>query len=132
MQRRISTADTIGIGRAKHALRLNVSVRNGGQFSPRAAEGRRIMELIEADGFPIKAECRGGCVCSNCHVKVSAPWRTLLPPPSEEEQERLERLPGSDERSRLACQLLMTSGLDGLEIELQPESLALQTYWVAG
>jgi len=92
----------------------------------------RIMELIEADGFPLKARCRGTCVCSNCHVKVAAPWRNLLPPPSEEEQARLSELPSADEWSRLACQLFMTKELDGLEIELQPDSLALQTYWVAG
>lgn len=90
------------------------------------------MELIEADGFPVKAACRGRCVCSSCHIKVSAPWRFLLPPPTEEEQDRLDDLPSADERSRLACQLRMTPELDGLEIELQPDSLALQTYWVAG
>lgn len=116
----------------KRPLRLNVSLRDGGQFSPRAIAGWRIVELIKADGFPIKAECRGGCVCSSCHVKISSPWRSLLPPPTEAERERLNRLPSADEYSRLACQLLMTPELDGLQIELQPESLALQTYWVAG
>lgn len=90
------------------------------------------MDLIKADGFPIKPECCCGGGCTNCHIKVSAPWRSLLPPPSSEERERLRLLPSADECSRLACQLLMTVDLDGLVIELQPESLAVQTYWVAG
>jgi 2Fe-2S ferredoxin len=29
-----------------------------------------------------------------------------------------------DERSRLCCQIIMTEALDGLEVELAPESLA--------
>jgi 2Fe-2S ferredoxin len=112
--------------------RLNVKLQNGAQFSPRAVTGCRIMALIQADGFPIKPACCDGSGCSSCHIKVSAPWRSLLPPPSKEERERLRRLPSADERSRLACQLLMTEDLEGLVIELQPESIATQTYWVAG
>jgi 2Fe-2S ferredoxin len=114
------------------ALRLTVTLQNGAQFSPRASAGYKIMDLIRSDGFALKSECRGDCVCSNCHIKIAAPWHALLPPPSDEEQARLDQLPGADERSRLACQLRMTPALDGLAVELQPESLALQTYWVAG
>ncbi len=132
MQQRVSAADARRSDACERVPRLNVRLQDGAQFSPRAVAGRRIMELIEADGFPIKPECCGGSGCSNCHIKVPAPWRSLLPPPSGEERERLRLLPGADERSRLACQLLMTADLDGLVIELQPESVAVQTYWVAG
>ncbi len=128
----VPASDVSRSGRPKQSLRLNVTLQNGAQFSPRAVAGYRIMDLIDADGFPIRSECRGRCVCSNCHIKVKAPWRSLLPPPSDEERESLRRLPNADERSRLACQLRMTTALDGLVIELQPESIATQTYWVAG
>jgi len=132
MQQRVLAADANQVGRAAPSLRLKVTLKNGAQFSPRARAGARIMDAIRADGFPIKGGCRGQCVCSNCHIKVSRPWRSLLPPPSEAEREALRDVAGADERSRLACQLLMTADLDGLAIELQPESIALQTYWVAG
>jgi ferredoxin len=39
----------------------------------------------------------------------------------------LEMLDGAfnvDERSRLCCQIIMSKELDGLEVELAPESLA--------
>jgi len=118
--------------KSSRRLRLHVRLENGAQFSPRAVEGHRIMDLINADGFPIKPDCCGGTGCSSCHIKVGAPWRALLPPPTEEERVRLRHLRNADERSRLACQLVMTAELDGLLIELQAESVAVQTYWVAG
>ena len=83
-------------------------------------------------GLPIKAECGGVCVCSTCHVRIPARWQELLPPPSAEELAKLDEIPGADDTSRLACQLMMTNELDGLEVEVQPDSLFAQTYWVAG
>lgn len=113
-------------------LKLNVSLTDGGHFEPPAASGYRVMELIRMFGLPIKAECGGACVCASCHVRIPARWRELLPEPSDEELAKLDEVPGADETSRLACQLVMTDELDGLEIEVQPDSLVPQTYWVAG
>jgi 2Fe-2S ferredoxin len=45
-------------------------------------------------------------------------------PPSAEELEMLDGAFQVDERSRLCCQIIMTPELDGLEVELAPESLA--------
>ena len=56
-------------------------------------------------------------------------WQRLLPPPSDEELAKLDEIPDADETSRLACQIMMTDDLDGLELELQPDSLMPQTYW---
>ena len=113
-------------------LRLNVSLTDGGRFEPQAAKGFRVMELIRMFGLPIKAECGGACVCATCHVRIPTRWHNRLPAPSEEELAKLDEVPGADETSRLACQLMMTDELDGLEIEVQPDSLVPQTYWVAG
>lgn len=113
-------------------LRLSVSLADGGRFEPVAAAGYRVMELIRMFGLPIKAECGGSCICATCHVRIPARWHNRLPAPSEEELAKLDEVPGADETSRLACQLVMTDELDGLEIEVQPDSLVPQTYWVAG
>jgi ferredoxin, 2Fe-2S len=113
-------------------LTLNVSVVDGGRFEPPAAAGFRVMELIRAFGFPIKAECGGSGVCATCHVRIPERWRALLPPPSDDELAKLDEIPTADEHSRLACQLVMTDDLDGLEVEVQPDSMVPQTYWVAG
>ncbi len=116
----------------EHFLKLHVRLTDGGYFQPEAASGYRIMELMRMYGLPIKAECGGACVCATCHVRVAQAWQHLLPPPSEEELAKLDEIPGADETSRLCCQLMMTDELDGLELELQPDSLVPQTNWVAG
>lgn len=113
-------------------LKLHVRLADGARFEPDAASGFRIMELMRAYGLPIKAECGGACVCATCHVRVPAKWLSLLPPPTTEELAKLDEIPDADETSRLACQLVMTEALDGLEVELQPDSLVPQTNWVAG
>ena len=83
------------------------------------------MEVIRDWGLPIKAECGGACACASCHVWFAEDWVDRLVPPSDEETERLDgAFSVDDRRSRLSCQLLMTPELDGLELELAPESIA--------
>ena len=113
-------------------LRLDVRLADGGRFQPEAAAGFRLMELIRAYGLPIKAECGGSGVCATCHVRIPMVWQSLLPPPSGEELAKLDEIPDADETSRLACQIVMTEEMDGMELEVQPDSLLPQTSWVAG
>ena len=113
-------------------LKLVVRLADGRHFEPEALPGFRIMELIRAFGLPIKAECGGAGVCATCHVRVPAPWRELLPPPTAGELDKLDEISGADDGSRLACQLVMSPELDALELEIQADSLTPQTYWAAG
>lgn len=113
-------------------LKLRVSLANGSRFEPPAASGYRVMELMRMFGLPIKAECGGAGVCATCHVRIPERWQHLLPPPSDEELAKLDEIPDADENSRLACQLIMTKEMDGLEVEVQADSLIPQTYWTAG
>jgi ferredoxin, 2Fe-2S len=135
MQQRVSTTAS-KLAPAAEAdgayLTLRVSLNDGSRFEAPAAVGFRIMELIRAYGFPLKAECGGAGVCATCHVRIPPEWRAHLPPPSGAELARLDEIVGSDEASRLACQLLMTEALDGLEVVVQPDSFEAQTSWVAG
>lgn len=128
MQQRASALEPVANDRL---LTLNIALTDGGRFTAPAATGFRVMELIRAYGFPIKAECGGSCVCSTCHVRIGDRWRDALPPPSDEELAKLDEIPRADEASRLACQLVMTDDLDGLEVEVQPDSLVAHN-WVAG
>lgn len=103
---------------------LRVSIRAAGEAGRlhQALAGLHLVELMRAHALPVKAECGGACVCATCHVRVPAAWQERLPPPSDEELAKLDEIPGADETSRLACQIVMTADLDGLEIELQPDS----------
>lgn len=114
-----NTADETGDA----TLKLDVRLTNGHRFQADAAIGFRVMELIRAHGVPIKAECGGAGVCATCHVRIPEAWRNVLPPPNDEEMARLDEIPGADECSRLSCQIVMAHELDGLELEIQPDSL---------
>jgi 2Fe-2S ferredoxin len=102
-------------------LKLHVRLVDGAHFQPEAAAGYRIMELMRAYGLPIKAECGG------------AAWRDVPRPHPrglaasaaaavDEELARLDEIPDADDRSRRPASS-MTDDLDGLEVELQPDSL---------
>lgn len=104
-------------------LTLYVRLADGRRYQPEAAPGFRVMELIRAHGLPMKAECGGAGVCATCHVRIPETWSGTLPPPSDDELAKLDEIPDADERSRLSCQIMMTADLDGLEIEIQSDSL---------
>jgi ferredoxin, 2Fe-2S len=103
---------------------ISVKMPDGSVHRLEALEGWRVMEVIRDWGLPIKAECGGACACATCHVWVGKDWTAKLPPASDEELEMLDGAFNVDDRSRLCCQIIMTEALDGLVIELAPESLA--------
>jgi 2Fe-2S ferredoxin len=103
---------------------IKVKMLDGTVHRLEALEGWRVMEVIRDWGLPIKAECGGACACATCHVWVGKDWVPKLPAASGEEMEMLDGAFNVDERSRLCCQIIMNETLDGLEVELAPESLA--------
>jgi 2Fe-2S ferredoxin len=103
---------------------VEVRMPDGTTHRLEALEGWRVMEVIRDWGVPIKAECGGACACATCHVWVADEWVAKLPPASDEELEMLDGAFNVDERSRLCCQIIMSPELDGLILELAPESLA--------
>jgi 2Fe-2S ferredoxin len=113
-------------------LSLRVTLQDGSRFEAPAAPGFNLMELLRMYGLPVKAECGGAGVCATCHVRIPPRWQRRLPAPSEEELAKLDEIPDADDTSRLACQIAMSERLHGLELEVAPESLVTQTYWVAG
>ena len=103
---------------------VQVRMPDGTVHRLEALEGWRVMEVIRDWGLPIKAECGGACACATCHVWVGDEWVAKLSPPSAEELEMLDGAFNVDKRSRLCCQIIMSPELDGLSLELAPESVA--------
>jgi len=106
---------------------ISVRLPDGSTHRLEALEGWRVMEVIRDWGLPIKAECGGACACATCHVWVADNWIDKLQSPTDEETEMLDGAFQVDSNSRLSCQLIMTPQLDGLVVELAPESLAEAT-----
>ena len=78
-----------------------------------------LMEVCKANELPVEGTCRGMALCASCqcYVESSHP----LPERSDDEEAMLAEAFHVKDTSRLGCQILMTSELDGLEIVLAPE-----------
>ncbi|MFV0625057.1 2Fe-2S iron-sulfur cluster-binding protein [Sphingomonas sp. ac-8] len=84
----------------------------------RGAAGDRLLDLAQAYGQPLEGTCDGQMACSTCHVIVAAEFADRLPPPSDEEEDMLDFAPGATRTSRLACQITLADGLDGLTVHI--------------
>ena len=100
---------------------LNVTDRNGVEHALEALAGWRVMEVIRDWGLEIRAECGGACACATCHVYVDPQWSGRLEPRSPDEEAMLDEAFDVTDNSRLACQILMSDALDGLQVTLAPQ-----------
>jgi 2Fe-2S ferredoxin len=79
------------------------------------AEGMTAMRAAVDNGIPgIDGDCGGQAACGTCHVFVDDAWLELTGPASGHELQMLEMADTCAASSRLACQLILSSGLDGL------------------
>jgi 2Fe-2S ferredoxin len=99
---------------------IYVTDQQGNQHIAEGMDGWRLMEVIRDHGLNIYAECGGSCACATCHVYVGDDWLGKLPPPTDEETDRLDDAMMVEDNSRLSCQILMDASLDGLSVTLAP------------
>lgn len=87
-----------------------------------AEAGMTLMEAARDNGVPgIVAQCGGMCACATCHVFIDAPFLALLEGPDDNEEPLLDFIDEREANSRLACQIRLTPGLDGMLVHT-PES----------
>lgn len=82
--------------------------------------GTSVMQAaVQNDVEGIVAECGGSCACATCHVYVDEAFALKLPPASDLEAELLT-VTAAERRSnsRLSCQLVVSSELDGLVVTI--------------
>ncbi|TJY58856.1 2Fe-2S iron-sulfur cluster binding domain-containing protein [Sinimarinibacterium sp. CAU 1509] len=88
---------------------------SGNEKTIEAENGTSLMQAAVDNIIPgIDGDCGGACACATCHVHVEASWLNRLPPKSDTERSMLDLAEGSDENSRLACQITVSDELDGL------------------
>ncbi|MEP6983248.1 MAG: 2Fe-2S iron-sulfur cluster-binding protein [Sphingomicrobium sp.] len=87
-----------------------------------AAPGQRLLDVAWAAGEPLEGACEGVMACSTCHVIVDAADFARLPPASEEEEDLLDLAAHATRTSRLACQIILTEGLQSLSVRVPPEA----------
>ncbi|SMD46423.1 ferredoxin, 2Fe-2S [Aquiflexum balticum DSM 16537] len=82
--------------------------------------GLSLMEILKAYEYPILATCGGMALCATCHVEVLE-GEDELGTASDAELDQLENLPEYFPTSRLACQVRISSILEGAIIKLRGE-----------
>ncbi|MHA4854854.1 2Fe-2S iron-sulfur cluster-binding protein [Rhodococcus sp. MSC1_016] len=86
--------------------------------------GTSLMRAAVTQGIAgIVGECGGQAMCATCHVYVREPYLDVLPPIGEDEDEMLDCTAAERDgtRSRLGCQIEMTTDLEDIEVDL-PDS----------
>ena len=73
------------------------------------AEGEILLERLLQDGVALAHECGGTLACASCRIIVREGLETLSPP-SEDEQDMLEKASCFEPGSRLACQAIGGGG----------------------
>jgi ferredoxin len=91
-----------------------------------AKAGDCLLEVAQNADMPLEGTCEGQMACSTCHVIVSKDWFDKLPPASEDEEDMLDLAAGVTRTSRLACQINLSTALDGLEVRIPGESHNMQ------
>lgn len=76
-----------------------------------------LMEVLKAAGFPVLAACGGIALCATCAVDILSGAQCLAPA-IDQELDMLDILPGTNEATRLACQLRLGPEMDGMVIRL--------------
>jgi 2Fe-2S ferredoxin len=90
---------------------------SGAEEEIEAAPGATLMSAaVRRHVAGIDAICGGSMVCGTCHVYVHPDWRDRLPPASAAEQDLLDCGLAVRPESRLACQIVVTSDLEGLVV----------------
>jgi 2Fe-2S ferredoxin len=71
-----------------------------------APEGKSICQTLLDNGIEIEHACEQSCACTTCHVIVREGYDSLEPP-SEKEDDLLDKAWGLEMTSRLSCQAKM-------------------------
>jgi len=88
---------------------------NGGTYDVSAPEGTALMRAACDHMVPgIVGECGGFLSCGTCHVKIDTRWIDKISPPGDDELAMLDCLTGTSSESRLGCQVVLDSSLNGL------------------
>jgi ferredoxin, 2Fe-2S len=99
--------------------RVTYVEQDGNKHEIELQDGVSAMRGAVDNGIPgIDGDCGGECACGTCHVYVDAAWFDRLDPASEEEASMLSFADAAQPNSRLACQIKMSSAIDGLIVGL--------------
>ena len=92
---------------------------NGTEHIVDIANGDTLMNGAINNAVPgIEGDCGGLCACATCHIYVESCWQSRCSDAEELEKNILDFAFEVNDQSRLACQITVSSELDGMTIHL--------------
>ena len=94
---------------------------DGKEQTVSATAGMNARDVAVNNSIPgIDGDCGGACACATCHVHVDPAWidRTGVVVEGSQEAELLQFADEVLPTSRLACQIKLSDGLDGLVLRI--------------
>ncbi len=86
------------------------------------AVGDSLLDVAHAHNIDIEGACESSMACSTCHLVVDEDDFKKLPAACEEEEDMLDLTHGLRPTSRLGCQIILTSELDGIRVHVPAET----------
>lgn len=103
-------------------MKVMVTDRGGATMAMDGRPGASILEIVQGGGSNDLPGICGGCKsCATCHIFIAPEWVGRLKPADEHERDLLESSAFNSDHSRLACQVVLASDLDGLALTIAPE-----------
>ena len=103
-------------------MKLIFVTTEGETVTAEGEPGESLLRAAQRAGMPLEGTCEGQMACSTCHVIVAAEWFDRLAEASDEEEDMLDLAAGVRRTSRLSCQIVLDEALEGLEVEIPPDS----------
>jgi 2Fe-2S ferredoxin len=104
-------------------IKLTVKTRDGASHMIESAPNLTLMEAIRKAGiYELVALCGGSCSCATCHVFVEGGPDEVRHPARADEDDLLDSSDHRTPASRLACQIKLNDALEGLVVQIAPES----------
>ncbi|XP_063982634.1 adrenodoxin-like protein 2, mitochondrial [Diachasmimorpha longicaudata] len=118
-----SASTTQPLQEKKEEVKVTFIRASGERIEVKGKIGDTLLDIvvnneIDLDGY---GACEGTLTCSTCHLILPKDVYDKLPDkPTDEENDMLDLASGLTETSRLGCQIILTSDLDGLEVRVPP------------
>ena len=99
-----------------------IFIHQGTSFKVQAEVGASLLQVAQENGLDVEGACEGNMACATCHMVLAETLYDTLSSPSIEEEEMLDLAIGLTATSRLGCQILVTSDMDGETIVIAEEA----------
>ena len=100
---------------------IHATDRDGNTRALSAYDGTTLKEVLRDESMGVEAICGGQCACATCHCYIDSEWYERLKPAEDDEIDLLSSCDYYNEAaSRLACQILVSKELTGIQVTVAP------------